>query len=92
MVDKIQNDTDIEVVIQQEPNSPNTTSTSKVATQGHKSWAWMHFKVLNEKKVQCEVKVKTPNKEQTDCGKELTRDRTGSTKSMLEHLRRLQGG
>ena len=74
------------------PSSPTSPTSRHTAPQqpnpAQKSWVWSHFKLNNNiNKLQCLAPDK--KKGGNSCGILLTRDATGSTKSMSEHLKRV---
>ena len=73
-----------EVAVKQQPAESEAT-TNPV----QKSWVWTHFKPMDKNKVKCQVASK--KKDGRKCEKILSRDPTGSTKSMSEHLKRVHG-
>ncbi|KAI7967282.1 hypothetical protein MJO29_000559 [Puccinia striiformis f. sp. tritici] len=86
------NSQDIEVI--QPKNSKNTQNRPQPNpnTGGGKvqrSWVWVYFKVANSEQVQCQVASKKSGGE--NCNKLLKVDDTGSTKSMIAHLRKIHG-
>jgi hypothetical protein len=87
MAAKIVDETDIEVV---ETSNSETADSNTNTNKG--SWVWTHFnRITNDdqsKSVVCQVYVKKKN---TIYDKTLRQDPTGSTKAMIEHLRRLHG-
>ncbi|POW14357.1 hypothetical protein PSTT_03038 [Puccinia striiformis] len=68
---------------QPEPNS--NTGGGKV----QRSWVWVYFKVANSEQVQCQVASKKSGGDH--CLKLLKIDESGSTKSMIAHLRGIHG-
>ncbi|MBW0524642.1 hypothetical protein O181_064357 [Austropuccinia psidii MF-1] len=60
-------------------------SLSEAPTNPKRSWVWLYFTDLTNGSVECQV----ANKSGTLCQKRLKRDRTGSTKSMSDHLNAL---
>jgi hypothetical protein len=73
--------TDIQVIDQPQPNKESQTKNQK-------SWVWVHFKLVETNKVECQVFDKATNRR---CDQTLKKDPTGSTKSMIEHLKRIHG-
>ncbi|POW09897.1 hypothetical protein PSTT_06481 [Puccinia striiformis] len=89
MPDKKTVDANIEVV---QPKKANTSKTQPNPGTGpeksQRSWVWVHFKVHNDKHVQCQVATK---KTRGDiCLTLLKIDDIGSTKSMWHRSTRLQ--
>ena len=82
-------DIDISEVEQQHPPSPITAESESTTNPAQKSWVWTHFKAMDKQKVECQVASK--KKDGGKCKKILSRDPTGSTKSMSEHLKRVHG-
>jgi hypothetical protein len=72
---------DIQVINQSQPNK-------ETQTKNPKSWVWVHFKLVETNKVECQVFDKSTN---TRCDQTLKKDPTGSTKSMIEHLKQIHG-
>ncbi|MBW0570931.1 hypothetical protein O181_110646 [Austropuccinia psidii MF-1] len=60
-------------------------SISEPATNGKRSWVWGFFSKIDPQHVECNV----INKTGTSCRKKLKRDKTGSTKSISDHLNSL---
>ncbi|MBW0567523.1 hypothetical protein O181_107238, partial [Austropuccinia psidii MF-1] len=60
-------------------------SLSEAPTNPKRSWVWLYFTDLTNGSVECQV----ANKSGTLCRKRLKHDRTGSTKSMSDHLNAL---
>ncbi|KAI7967556.1 hypothetical protein MJO29_000833 [Puccinia striiformis f. sp. tritici] len=86
------NTRDIEVLQPKEakksPNPPEpnpNTGGGKV----QRSWVWVYFKVLNRESVQCQVASKKAGGE--NCHRVLKIDESGSTKSMIQHLKGIHG-
>ncbi|MBW0491705.1 hypothetical protein O181_031420 [Austropuccinia psidii MF-1] len=60
-------------------------SLSEAPTNPKRSWVWLYFTDLTNGSVECQV----TNKSGTLCQKQLKHNRTGSTKSMSDHLNAL---
>ncbi|MBW0588231.1 hypothetical protein O181_127946 [Austropuccinia psidii MF-1] len=68
------------------PSTPGDTTTqaslSEATTHTKRSWVWLYFGDADEGYVECNAIDPTGK----SCKKRLKRDRTGSTKSMSDHL------
>ncbi|MBW0587373.1 hypothetical protein O181_127088 [Austropuccinia psidii MF-1] len=70
-----------QLIAHSEMDEPTQLSNSGPPTK-KRSWVWVYFVDLDESFIECQVMDHSGK----PCQKKIKRDRTGSTKSMADHL------